>query len=127
MADTEVVYDPRGFLSAGYHDDVMAILKSHWSNIKILMSVWYLKLTLSCVSFTIYQLCHGDIEGDATPTLLQYQNVHWDNPGVPRYWIKLISTTYEEKYEILLKKQLNIKNKVARTYIVLLQIYIYYC
>ena len=30
-----------------------------------------------CVSFTIYQQCHDDIDGDVTPTLLQYQNVYW--------------------------------------------------
>ena len=35
------------------------------------------KLTSSFVSFTICQKCHGVIEGDATPTSLQYQNVHW--------------------------------------------------
>ena len=40
------------------------------------MSDGYRKLTSSCVSFTIYQQCHGDIEGNVTP--LQYQNVHWE-------------------------------------------------
>ena len=30
------------------------------------------QLTSSCVSFTIYQQCHGDIVGDVTPISLQY-------------------------------------------------------
>ena len=38
---------------------------------------WYRKLTLSCVSFTIYKQCHLDIEVDVTPATLQYQNVQW--------------------------------------------------
>ena len=65
--------------SVRYRDDVMTTLKVWLSNIKILMSDWYckLKLTSSCVSFTIYQQFHGDIECDVTPTSLQYQNVHW--------------------------------------------------
>ena len=65
------------FLSDRYHDDVMTTLKFYWSNLKILMSGWYQKLTSSCVSFTIYQQCHTGIEGDVTPISLKYQNVHW--------------------------------------------------
>ena len=37
------------------------------------------QLTSSCVSFTIYQQCYGDIEDDVTLTSLQCQNVHWVN------------------------------------------------
>ena len=81
MGDTEEVYTilVDFFLldSVHYRDDVMTTLKFDWSNIKILMSGWYRKLTSSCVSFTIYQQCHTDIEGDVTPISLQYQNVHW--------------------------------------------------
>ena len=36
-------------------DDVMTILKTDWSNFKILMSGCDHKFTLSCVSFTTYQ------------------------------------------------------------------------
>ena len=64
--------------SVRYRDDVMTTLKFDWSNLKILMSGWYRKLTSSCVSFTTYQQCHSDIEGDVTPISLQYQNVHWE-------------------------------------------------
>ena len=63
--------------SVRYRDDVMTTLKFNWC-LKILMSGWYRKLTSPCVSFTIYQQCHGDIEGDFTSTSLQYQNVHWE-------------------------------------------------
>ena len=61
--------------SVRYRGDVMTKLKFHWSNLKILMSGWYRKLTSLCVSFTIYQQCHADIEDDVTPLSLQYQNV----------------------------------------------------
>ena len=64
--------------SVRYHNDVMTTLKFDWSNLKILMSGWYRKLTSSCVSFTIYQQCHTNVEGDVTPISLQYQNVYWD-------------------------------------------------
>ena len=64
--------------SVCYRDDVMTALKFDWSNLKIFMSGWHRKLTSSCVSFTIYQQCHTDIEGDVTPLSLQYQNIHWD-------------------------------------------------
>ena len=64
--------------SVRYRDDVMTTLKLDWSNLKILMSGWYCKLTSSCVSFTIYHQCHSNIEGIVTPISLQYQNVHWD-------------------------------------------------
>ena len=55
--------------SVRYHDDVKTILKFDWSNLKILMSGWYRKLTSSCVSFTMYQQwswpyrgwCHSNI------------------------------------------------------------------
>ena len=63
--------------SVRYRDDVMMTLKFDWFNLKILMSGWYRKLTLSCVSFTTYQQCHCDNEGDVTPISLQYQNVYW--------------------------------------------------
>ena len=63
--------------SVNYRNDVMITLKFEWFNLKILMWGWYRKLTSSCVSFTTYQQCHSDIEGDVTPTSLQYQNVHW--------------------------------------------------
>ena len=63
--------------SVRYHGDVMTMLKSDWSNLKIPMSGWYRKLASPCVSFTIYQQCHNDIEGDVTRTSLQYHNVHW--------------------------------------------------
>ena len=61
--------------SVRYHEDVMTKLKFHWSSLKILISGWYRKLTSLCVSFTIYQQCHADIEDDVTPLSLQYQNV----------------------------------------------------
>ena len=69
--------------SVRYRDDVMTILKSDWSNLRILFDIvmmissWYRNVTSSCVSFTIYQQCPSDLEGDVTPTLLQYRNVHW--------------------------------------------------
>ena len=63
--------------SVNYRNDVMITLKFEWFNLKILMWGWYRKLTSSCVSFTTCQQCHSDIEGDVTPTSLQYQNVHW--------------------------------------------------
>ena len=74
-------------------DFMMKKLKSDWFNLKILMSVWYRKMTLPCVSFTICQQCHEDIEGDITPISLKYRNIHWqkqwsltegcrDKPGV---------------------------------------------
>ena len=71
----------RSFLldSVCYHGDVMTILNFNWFNLKILMSGRYRKLTSSCVSFTIYQQCHGNIEGDATPISLQYQNIQWES------------------------------------------------
>ena len=65
------------FLRVRYHDDIMTALKFDWSNLKTLMSGWYRKSTSSCVSFTIYQQCHTNIEGDVTPISLLYQNVHW--------------------------------------------------
>ena len=59
--------------SVRYHDAVMAALK--WCQVDIIdnlmMSGW------DRVSFTIYQQCHGDVEGDITPALLQYQNIQW--------------------------------------------------
>ena len=69
--------------SVCYHDDVMTTLKCDWSNLEILISGWYCKLTLSCFSFTIYQQCHTDIKGDDTPVSLQYQNVHWVDKSLP--------------------------------------------
>ena len=45
--------------SVRYRDNVMTILMSDWSNLKILMSGWYRRLTSSCVSFTIYKQCHA--------------------------------------------------------------------
>ena len=63
--------------SVRYRDEFMTALKFDWSNLKILMSGWYRRLTSSCVPFTIYQQCHSDIESDVTPISLQYQNVHW--------------------------------------------------
>ena len=66
------------FLSVRYRNDVMTTLKFDWSNLKILMPGWYQKLTSSCVSFTMYQQCHTDIEGDVTSLSLQYHNVHWE-------------------------------------------------
>ena len=80
VADTEVVHNPGDFLlmnSFRYQDDVTMTLKSDWSNLKILMSVWARKLTLSCVLFAMYQQCYGDIEGDVTQMSLQCQNFHW--------------------------------------------------
>ena len=70
----------RSFLldSVCYHGDVMTILNFNWFNLKILMSGRYRKLTSSCVSFTIYQQCHSNTEGDVTPILLLYQNAHWE-------------------------------------------------
>ena len=65
--------------SVRYRDDVMMKLKFDWSKLKKLMSGWYRKLTSSCVSFTTYQQCHSDFEGDVTPILLQYQKMHWVN------------------------------------------------
>ena len=62
-----------------YRDDVMMKLEYDWSKLKKLMSGWHRKLTSSCVSFTTYQECHSDLEGDVTPILLQYQKVHWVN------------------------------------------------
>ena len=81
VADTEVVQD-HGGNSFCWIASVMTTMsrrhqKSDWSNLKILTRAWYRKFTSPCVSFTIYQQCNGDIEGDVTPTLLQYQNVHW--------------------------------------------------
>ena len=71
----------RSFLldSVCYHGDVMTMLNFNWFNLKILMSGRYRKLTSSCVSFTIYQQCHGNIENDATPISLQYQNIQWES------------------------------------------------
>ena len=60
-----------------YRDDVIITLKFHWSDVKILMSVWYRKPTWSPVLFTIYQLRLIDIEGDLTRVSLQYQNSPW--------------------------------------------------
>ena len=45
MADTKVVYDSAGFLSVRYRGDIMKIIKFDWSNIAILMSIWYRILT----------------------------------------------------------------------------------
>ena len=50
--------------SVPYRADVMTILKSDWSNLKILISRRYRKLTSLCVSFTIYQQYHDNIQGD---------------------------------------------------------------
>ena len=61
--------------SVRYRYDIMVTLKFDWSNLKILMSGWYRKLTSSCVSFTIYQQCYTDIEGEVTPISLQYQSI----------------------------------------------------
>lgn len=80
----------RSFLldSVCYHGDVMTILNFNWFNLKILMSGWNLKLTSSCVSFTIYQQCHRDIASDVTPTSLQCHNVHWVPNGGTWYFIR---------------------------------------
>ena len=51
------------------------------------MSGRYCKLTSSCVSFTIYQQCHGDIVRDVTPISLQYQNVHWEKTTVNLHFV----------------------------------------
>ena len=74
--------------SVHYHYDVITSLKSDWFNLKILMSGWNLKLTSSCVSFTIYQQCHRDIASDVTPTSLQCHNVHWVPNGGTWYFIR---------------------------------------
>ena len=60
--------------SVHYCDDAMTRLKV-WLVQYRYPNVW---LTSPCVSFTIYQQCHGDVEGDVTPKLLENQNVHWD-------------------------------------------------
>ena len=79
MAETEVVYMFLEYFvlldSVRYHDDVMAVLKSDYYNLKALILGYYCQLTSSCVPFTIYRQCHGNIKGDVTPTVLQYQNV----------------------------------------------------
>ena len=50
MTDTKKVYDPEGFLSAGFLSERQ-----------------------------LSRRCHDDIkEGDVTPISLQYQNVHWE-------------------------------------------------
>ena len=94
------------FLSVRYRDDVMTTLKFDWSNLKILMSSWYRKLTLSCVSFTIYHQCHTDIESDVTPMSLQYQNVHWEENDVV---ITIDSIKIEVGQKLLLKNQRRMK------------------
>ena len=76
VTDIEVVYDPGGFLSAGLHP--LSRRCHDWSHLKILMSVSYRELTSSCVSYTMCQKCHGDIEDDLILISLQYQNVHQD-------------------------------------------------
>ena len=45
VADTKVVYDSAGFLCVRYRGDIMKIIKFDWSNIAILMSIWYRILT----------------------------------------------------------------------------------
>ena len=64
--------------SVSYPDDVMTTLKFDWSNLKILMSGRYRKLASSCVSFTIYKQCPGNIKGDVIPISLTPQNVSWE-------------------------------------------------
>ena len=49
--------------SLRYHD-VMKILKSDWSNLKILRSGWYSKVTSSCVSFTMSWWYRGRYHSD---------------------------------------------------------------
>ena len=76
--------------SVRYRDDVMTTLKFDfdWSNLNILMSSWYRKLTSSCLSFTIYQQWHTDIEGDITPISSQCQNVYWESISSEAYSVE---------------------------------------
>ena len=74
----DVIYNPRGFLadgcrpvSARWHDKIKVSLVQSQDPYVSLIS----QMTWSCVS--IYQQCHGNIEGDITQTSLQYQNVQW--------------------------------------------------
>ena len=87
VVDTEVVQVHGGFFFCWIASVITKMSRRHqnsdWSNLKILMSGWYRKLTSSCVSFTIYQHCNGNIKGNFTPTSLQYQNVHWDSS---KFW-----------------------------------------
>ena len=78
-----------------YHEDVMTALKADWSNLKTLMSVWYRKLTSSCVSSTICQQCHGDIEGDVTSTSSQYQNVHCEQSSPENFNFKRLDNSVQ--------------------------------
>ena len=72
--------------SVRYCDNVMTTLKvwlvQYWdSDVRLISQV-------DTSSFTIYQQCHGDIESDVTPTLLQYQNVHWVRSMLQVYFKK---------------------------------------
>ena len=62
---------------ARYRYDVMTTLKLwlvqyEYPDVRLISQI-----DSPCVSFTIYQQCRDNIDGDVTPTLLQYQNVYW--------------------------------------------------
>ena len=67
-----MVYDPGGFLSVGQRP----LSRRCQGNIKSLID------PISKCQDKEYHRCqdkeyHRDIEGDVTPTSLQYRNVHW--------------------------------------------------
>ena len=64
--------------SVRYRDDIMATLKVWLVQYRDPDVRLISQTDIVMCSFTIYQQCHDDIEGDVTPTSLQYQNVHWD-------------------------------------------------
>ena len=63
-------------------------------------------MTSLCVSFTIYQHCHGHIEGDVTPTSLRYQNVHWAGTG----HIKATTTPKVHQLDTAIQTEVILKN-----------------
>ena len=88
--------------------------KCDWSNLKILMSGWYRKLTSSCVLFPTYQQCHSVISRVMSlQILLQYQNVHWETIKPAR----LKRAVLEKFLKILLpsKRQWNVIVRIGNS------------
>ena len=119
MDDTEVVCNPGGSIFCWIVSVITTMSrwhqKSDWSNLKILMlGYWYCKLTSSGVSFTIYQQFHGDIKG-ITPTLLQYQNVHWEAFWNQQHYLSPPIQMYTQNCRSLVK----VKFKLTETFLVI--------
>ena len=82
--------------SVRYRDDVMGVLKSDWSSLKILISGWYRKYwhrnvfiySISAMSWQYLERCHFDI-------VLMSEFPLWSFPAAFTWSLSLVEKTYQ--------------------------------